>query len=103
MLEDMSELRWEDQPALRDPVAVMAFAGWFDAGSAATGAVEWLRDELDAAMVAWIDPDAYFDFTQQRPEVEIVEGSRHIRWPRTEVWAAQLPHRDRDILLVSGP
>jgi hypothetical protein len=99
----MDELRWEERPTLRDPVAVMAFAGWFDAGSAATGAVEWLRDELDAELVAWIDPDGYFDFTQQRPEVEIVDGTRHIRWPRTEVWAAHLPQRDRDIVLVSGP
>ena len=56
-------------PALRHPILVVAFEGWFDVARAATGAVSWLAGEFDADAVAGIDPEPYFDFTTRRPMV----------------------------------
>ncbi len=99
----MSELQWQRVPALRRPVVVLAFDGWFDAGEAATGAVEWIRDRTVAEILARIDAEEHFDFQQQRPEVRIDErGIRQISWPDTVAHAAALPDASHDLVLVSG-
>lgn len=99
----MSDLHWERVPALRRPVVVFAFDGWFDAGEAATGAVEWLRDRYDAAPLARIDAEEHFDFQQQRPEVTLDDGGvRRIVWPDTLAAAVGLPEAPHDLVLVSG-
>lgn len=99
----MSELQWQRVPALRRPVVVLAFDGWFDAGEAATGAVEWIRDRTVAEVLARIDAEEHFDFQQQRPEVRIDErGIRQISWPDTIAHAAPLPDAPHDLVLVSG-
>ena len=48
---------------------VVALRGWFDVAEVATGALEHLVDDRVAPVVASIDPDPFFDFTQERPEV----------------------------------
>ncbi len=99
----MSELQWQRVPALRRPVVVLAFDGWFDAGEAATGAVEWIRDRTVAEILARIDAEEHFDFQQQRPEVRIDErGIRQISWPDTIAHAAVLPDASHDLVLVTG-
>lgn len=99
----MSELQWQRVPALRRPVVVLAFDGWFDAGESATGAVEWIRERVVAEPLARIDAEEHFDFQQQRPEVRIDErGIRQISWPDTTAHAAALPHAPHDVVLVSG-
>ena len=103
MLELMSELTWQRVPALRRPVVVLAFDGWFDAGESATGAVEWLRDRTAADELARIDAEEHFDFQQQRPEVRLDErGIRELCWPDTTAHAAPLPSAGHDLVLVSG-
>ncbi|MEM9609716.1 MAG: PAC2 family protein [Actinomycetota bacterium] len=99
----MSDLHWERVPALRRPVVVFAFDGWFDAGEAATGAVEWLRDRYDAQPLARIDAEEHFDFQQQRPEVSLDDhGIREIVWPDTRASAVPLAEDPHDLVLVSG-
>jgi proteasome assembly chaperone (PAC2) family protein len=48
---------------------VMAFGGWVDAGQAATGTLRHLVRDLSATRLARIDPEHFFVFTQERPEV----------------------------------
>lgn len=99
----MSDLHWERVPALRRPVVAVAFDGWFDAGEAATGAVEWLRERYDAQPLARIDIEEHFDFQQQRPEVCLDDdGGREIMWPDTRASAVALADHPHDLVLVSG-
>ncbi len=100
----MEQLLWEPDPPdeLRSPILVTAFEGWFDVGGAATGAVETLRGS-NAAKIAHVDPDEFFDFSERRPFVARDDnGDRTIRWPHNDIHALELPGRDRDLLLMEG-
>lgn len=87
---------------LRNPVVVAAFGGWNDAGEAASGVVDHLADLTDADMVFALDPDEFYDFTQNRPViVNADDGARVIEWPTVEVLLGHLP--ERDVVLIGGP
>jgi hypothetical protein len=97
----MGSLQWLDRPVLRDPVALIAFEGWGDAGEAASGAISEFVNRLDSEPFALIDPEDHFDFQVRRPIVEMDEaGIREISWPRNEFYAARSP--ERDLVLVLG-
>jgi proteasome assembly chaperone (PAC2) family protein len=54
-------------------------------------------------VVGSIDPDPFFDFTQERPETYLDEdGDRHIRWPENDFVVARFPEGSRDLVLMSG-
>ena len=93
-----------DLPRLTDPVVVVAFEGWNDAGDAATGAVEHLELIWDAVPLAALDPEDYYDFQVNRPQVSLVDGvSRKIEWPTTRISLARKPAGgERDVVLVRG-
>ena len=87
---------------LVDPVVVMAFGGWNDAGNAATGAIEHLAEAYDAQPVYALDPDDFYDFQVNRPRVVLTEDDdREITWPTTELKIAELPD-GRNVILVQG-
>ncbi len=93
----------EELPELTDPVVVVAFEGWNDAGDAATGALEHLELIWDATPLAALDPEDYYDFQVNRPTVSLVEGvSRRIEWPTTRISVARPADSDRDVVLVRG-
>lgn len=82
---------------------VMAFGGWINAGEAATGAMRHLVRHLSASRLASIDPEPFFIFTQERPDVRMTaEGNRTIRWPRSEFYAWQPPEGQPGLLLFRG-
>jgi proteasome assembly chaperone (PAC2) family protein len=98
----VEHIRWEKHPPLHEPVLVAAFAGWNDAGDAASGAVRYLVDHYDAERFAEIDAEEFFDFTATRPQVRIEDGNqRAIQWPSTEIYSATLPG-GHDAVLVVG-
>jgi proteasome assembly chaperone (PAC2) family protein len=83
---------------------VMAFGGWIDAGRAATGALRHLADDLRAARLARINPEEFFVFTQERPEVRLrADGGRDIHWPRSEFLSWHPGDAREGLLLFSGP
>ena len=91
---------------LRNPVMVVALEGWFDMAGAASAAVEALFDDEHRITVGEIEPDPLYDFTIERPHVELVEGQlRTIRWPRNriDVWRNELASRDVVLLLGVEP
>ena len=93
----------EDLPQLTDPVVVVAFEGWNDAGDAATGAVEHLELIWDATPLAALDPEDYYDFQVNRPTVSLIGGvSRRIEWPTTRISVARPPGSARDVVLIRG-
>ncbi len=92
----------EDVPELRDPIMVVAFEGWNDAGEAATSAVEHLATIWAAEPFAAFDPEDYYDFQVNRPRVVSDGGRRRIQWRTTRVMLATAAPFERDVVLVSG-
>jgi proteasome assembly chaperone (PAC2) family protein len=75
----------------------------FDIGGVATSALDWMLKERDYTVVADIDPDPFFDFTQERPEVYFDEdGDRQVRWPENEFTVIRYPEGARDMVVVNG-
>lgn len=96
-------MQWHKRPNLRDPIVIAAFEGWNDAGDAATGAAEFLRDRWSAQPFAEIDPEDFYDFTSTRPRVRLDDDlERVIEWPRNEITAASIPGIERDVILIIG-
>ena len=88
---------------LNHPIMVVALTGWFDASGAATGTLDWLLRDRVAPIVASIDPDPFYDFTQERPEAWIDDNEvRQIRWPTNDVRLARYPGRAHDLVVMSG-
>ena len=101
--ESLPHLRWSDTPAVSQPVLLVAFGGWNDAGDAASTAIDYLIDEWDTNEFADIDPEEFFDFTATRPEVRIdLGGTRQIEWPSNAFHAGRVPNTDIDVVLMSG-
>jgi proteasome assembly chaperone (PAC2) family protein len=100
----VDELKWlGDPPGLRDPVLIAAFAGWNDAASAATTALETIAVSLEAEPIAEIDPEDFYDFQVTRPTIRFAEGqTREVDWPANSVFAGIAAGAERDLVLLSG-
>jgi len=100
----MESLIWESEPSpLRSPVLIAAFAGWNDAASAATTALEAVAVALDADPIAAIDPEEFYDFQVARPTIRMSEGqTREVDWPTNAFYVAAAPAAERDLVLLSG-
>ena len=103
-LAEVSHLRWKNEPNnLRDPMLIMAFEGWNDAGDAATMASAHLAERFDAVPFADIDAEPFFDFSSTRPIVRLdADGQRQIEWPGNEFLVARLPDAGRDVIILTG-
>jgi proteasome assembly chaperone (PAC2) family protein len=98
----MEHVRWTDEvPELKDPVLVLAFEGWNDAGDAASTALRWLRDRWASEPLAEIDGEEFYDFTETRPQVRLADGvTRTIDWPFVEItWGSEA---GRDVVCLLG-
>ncbi len=92
-----------DEPSLRSPILVAAFAGWPDAHEAASRAVRFLVRRLPARKFAEIDAEEFYVFTRMRPVVQVsTEGKRTIHWPRNNFYSWYDDAGDHDLILFSG-
>jgi proteasome assembly chaperone (PAC2) family protein len=99
----MSYLEVAEPPSLRSPVLVMAFAGWNDAGQAATSAVRFLLEGWSAQRFASIDPEEFFDFTTARPMIRLAPDlQRELEWPSNVFFYKADPALSRDFVLLLG-
>jgi PAC2 family len=99
----MDALHFEDIPTLRQPYLLLTFGGWSDAAEVATAAGRFLVQHLQAERFAWIDPEEFFSFTDQRPQSHYNElGEREITWPGNEFFASRQPTLDHDIIIGVG-
>jgi len=81
-VEDVLAFDASGLDALTSPVLVAGLTGWFDVAGVATTALDMLAPVDIALTVGEIDPDPFYDFTQERPQVELSElGERHVTWP----------------------
>ena len=97
----MASLQWLHRPAVSEPMAIIAFEGWGDAGESASQAAEAFLTHVESDLAAVIDPDDHFDFQVRRPIVELDStGIRNITWPRNEIHHVEMG--DRDVIVVIG-
>jgi len=98
-IEDLESLH------LRRPLALVGFGGWIDAGFAATGAVKYLVDHLEATRVAELDPEPFYAFTDTRPRVSHpTAGRREPVWPKAEWYIVRMPDAsEHDLVLFTAP
>ncbi|MBD0330978.1 MAG: PAC2 family protein [Thermoleophilia bacterium] len=91
-----------ERPALERPLLIAAFRGWNDGGQGASLACGYLARLWAAARFADVDPEEFFDFQANRPQVSLVDGlTRQLDWPDNAFFHARLPG-GRDVVLLLG-
>jgi predicted ATP-grasp superfamily ATP-dependent carboligase len=97
------ELRVVQRPDLRNAVLITAFRGWNDGGQGASLAGGYLAKAWAAARFAEVESEGFFDFSETRPHVSLVEGrTRKIDWPDNAFYHAHIPGVERDAVLLLG-
>jgi proteasome assembly chaperone (PAC2) family protein len=97
------DLVWERPWTARTATVVVSFAGWFDAGSAATGAVEHLIEFTGATRLAHIADDRFIDIQQNRPRVVLRDGvTRAVEWQENVLYATEGSPDGHELLLLAG-
>lgn len=104
----MNQLVVYRRPILHNPSLVVGFTGWMDGGNVSVGTVVYLRDKLEAQMLAQIEPHDFYIFNlpgnmeevaQFRPYTLIRDGMVvEFRYPQNHFFCAD----DKNILLFFG-
>ena len=95
----MTLYRLREHPRLVDPLMIVAFDAWVDAGSAATTVAELLA--RDSEPVADIETDELFDYRSRRPTLHIDDGRLvDAEWP--ELTVVRRRYAIRDVLILAG-
>ena len=93
----------ESSLELREPVVILAYAGWNDGGEAATTAAAHLLETFSARKLASLDMEEFVDFTVVRPHVRPRDdGRREIRWPNHEFFAIRSETHAFDLVVGLG-
>ena len=100
-VDEVLDFSADEVGALDRPVMLVGLEGWCAVGSAATQAVEAFTSSDRSVVVGELDPDPFYDFTQQRPHVTIDDGIREITWPTNE-FIVQRNQGDRDVVALVG-
>ena len=99
----MNPLIIDKLPVLRQPVMILTFAGWNDAGEAATSAAQFLCSRLNAEKFASLEPEEFYNFAELRPRVRLTKGlQREIIWPANEFFFTQDPALLHDLVIGVG-
>lgn len=87
---------------LHDPVLLIAFDGWTDAGEGGTRAARELLEQFDGTRLGTFDGDRLYDYRDRRPVLEIERGTLHeLDWPSLELhWVR--PTAGPDLLVLVG-
>lgn len=99
----MNPLMIEKVPVLRQPILILAFAGWSDAGEAATSAAQYLCSRLNAEKFASLESEEFYNFAELRPRVRLAKSAqREIVWPANEFFYIQDPSLVHDLIVGVG-
>lgn len=99
----MSALTIEEIPILTNPALIVAFAGWNDAGGAATHAAQFLVQRLQARRFASLDPEEFYNFSELRPQVRLRDGLyREVIWPANDFFYSRAAIPQRNLVFGVG-
>ncbi len=92
-----------EDPALNDPVLVVALEGWIDAGLGAVTAAATLMSASPLETVATFDSGRFIDQRSRRPVAHIVNGiTSELRWPTIQLRRGS-DLSGADVLYLVGP
>ena len=102
-VDEVLTTAFDELAPLHEPILVVGLRGWFDVAEVATEALESLLEHHPAPVVASIDPDPFFDFTQERPDVFLDDhDERRVRWPTNEFRVLRFAHLPHDLVVLAG-
>ncbi|MDG1990568.1 MAG: PAC2 family protein [Dehalococcoidia bacterium] len=87
---------------LNNPILILSFYGWSDAGYAASSAIRYLIKDSNAHKIAKIDSNNFMNFSQTRPKVLMKNNKRQIQWPDSSFYAIKRPNHKNDLLVFLG-
>jgi proteasome assembly chaperone (PAC2) family protein len=89
-------------PDLIDPVLIVHFDGWIDAGVSAGAAARHLVEVSGADPLVEFDTEWLLDHRARRPTMHIIDGvNAGVDWPTIEI-ATGRDTNDRDVLILHG-
>lgn len=96
-------IRPTPEPAPRNPVLLLAYAGASDGGESATGAARFLLEQLSVSNLARIEMEEFLDFTVARPHVRLRDGNQHeLVWPNHEFFSVRMDSQPFDLVVGLG-
>ena len=99
----MEDVVWYRKPLLSDPVAILAFEGWSDAGNTASGCIENICGNYDVEPFAELNSEGFYNYQMRRPVVEVKAiGERNFHWPQTSFYSIEDYKLKREIVMVFG-
>jgi proteasome assembly chaperone (PAC2) family protein len=99
----METIQVTDVPSLKDPVLIMGFAGWPNAGEVSSGALNHLITVLKAKKFAQIQPGPFYDFTTHRPIAVIDKGMvKGFQFTPNEFYYRRQKDLPHDLILFQG-
>jgi len=99
----MEDVVWYRKPLLSDPVAILAFEGWSDAGNTASGCIENICGNYDVDPFAELNSEGFYNYQMRRPVVEVKAiGEHNFHWPQTSFYSIEDYKLKREIIMVFG-
>ena len=99
----MEDVVWYRKPLLSDPVAILAFEGWSDAGNTASGCIENICGTYDVEPFAELNSEGFYNYQMRRPVVEVKAiGERNFLWAQTTFYSIEDYKLKREVILVFG-
>jgi proteasome assembly chaperone (PAC2) family protein len=93
----------DDFPRLTRPVLIAGFDGWGNAMGVSRGMADYLIRKLEAQPFAYLEPDSFFRYDEQRPMVNIEEGViQNISIPGGSFYAARTSEGARDVVIFAS-
>ena len=90
-------------PQLNKPILIAGFGGWSNAGNTAVKSVEYIIRKTRATLLADIDPDYFYQFTQNRPLIAIKEGRlQDVQLKKISFYFWPNKEGTNDLILVKG-
>jgi len=99
----VNHIHWtSERPTLTEPILIVAFEGWGDAGDASTTALRHIQDRAFSTPFAEIAPEEFFDFTTSRPMIRIEGSDRLIEWPNNTFSSVKVDEGRHDLITMVG-
>ncbi len=99
----MSFLKYYKKPKLDQPLVIVGFNGWANAGDVVSRSISYIIQKLNAPIFAEIKPDRFFNFESSRPMVEI-QGGQIVSFvkPRGRFHCRESNSEGRDLIIFLG-
>ncbi len=94
-------IKWIRKPALNNPVLILGFDGWSNAGGVSTDCLDYLRQNLPYDALAFFHAEPFLIFTEERPVASVEEGVVYdLESDISEVCLAQNGNRRKDLIFM---